>query len=424
MAGLRFNRNAVTVAEGQRHILDCVRTMPVEKVPLAEAYGRYLAADVAAAHPLPHFRRSGVDGYALRADDTASARPGLPAELDVLETILCGTVPAHAIGPGQASRIMTGAVVPDGADAVVMLEATEQAQAEQAQAEQAGIYAGGKVRIKKRAVPGENITSVGEEVSRGEALLHAGETIGPGEAALLAAFGYELVPVYRQPKVAIFPTGSELLPLSAPLEPGKIRESNSFMLACQVRRAGGVPLTVPNVPDDPQRLEQALLEAMKEADVLITTGGVSVGDKDVLVELFERWSGRLLFNKVQMRPGSPTSAGLWNGKLLFALSGNPGACFVGFELFVRPYLQAALGSRSPLPDEAAAVLDVGYAKGSAYPRYVRGVVLQDEETVKVRPAGRDKSSVMVSLKDTGCLIHLPAGGQGMPAGSRVRMIRL
>lgn len=419
MSGLRFNRKAVTVAEGQRQILASVRTMPVEKVPLAEAYGRYLAADVAAAHPLPHFRRSGVDGYALRAADTAPARPGRTAELDVLETILCGMVPERAIGPGQASRIMTGAVVPDGADAVVMLEATEQALAGQA-----GSAPGSKVSVKKRAVLGENITSVGEEVGGGETLLHAGEAIGPGEAALLAAFGHELVPVYQKPKVAIFPTGSELLPLSAPLEPGKIRESNSFMLACQVRRAGGVPITMPIVPDDPQRLEQALLEAMEEADVLITTGGVSVGDKDVLVELFARWSGRLLFNKVQMRPGSPTSAGLWNGKPLFALSGNPGACFVGFELFVRPYLQAALGSRSPLPDETAAVLDADYAKGSAYPRYVRGVVLQDGETVKVRPAGRDKSSVMVSLKDTACLIRLPAGGQGVPAGSRVGIIRL
>jgi molybdopterin molybdotransferase len=157
---------------------------------------------------------------------------------------------------------------------------------------------------------------------------------------------------------------------------------------------------------------------------VITTGGVSVGDKDVLVDYFQQWKGTMLFNKVAMRPGSPTTVGICNGKMLFSLSGNPGASYVGFELFVRPYLRGMLGQTEKLPQEWTGILDAGYDKGSAYPRYVRGSMSVVDGRLHVKPAGPDKSSIMVSIKDTDCLIVIPAGGRGVRPGEKVRVIRL
>ncbi|WP_028548873.1 molybdopterin molybdotransferase MoeA [Paenibacillus sp. UNC451MF] len=410
MSGIRFQRKAVSVLEAQQAVLGRVRHQEIEEVPLTESFGRRLAAAVSADQPMPHFRRSGVDGYAICASDSEPASPESSVTLEVVEHIYGGDVPQRSIQSGQASRIMTGAVVPDGADAVIMLEMTETRERH--------------VYIRKRMAVGDNITPIGQEVAAGEMLLQEGQTIGAGETAILAAFGYSSVPVYRKPRVAIISTGSELLDVGKSLEPGKIRNSNSYMLACQVREAGGEAIIMPKVPDDPAKLEEELLNVMKEADLVLTTGGVSVGDKDVLVDVFERWEGELLFNKVAMRPGSPTSVGVWKDKLLFALSGNPGACFVGFELFVRPYLCGLMGCSARMHKEVEARLLTDYSKGSAYPRYVRGTLVMEHGMLGAKPAGMDKSSIMVSIKDADCLIHIPAGGRGASAGEMVKVLLL
>jgi molybdopterin molybdotransferase len=411
VSGFRFDRKLIQVEDAQQAVLHYVCLQQTEEVALADSFGRRLAVSVTANHPVPHFRRSGVDGYAVRAADSEEASPERQVTLTVTEMIPCGSIPLHAVGPGQAARIMTGAVVPEGADAVIMMEMTV-SRAEQL------------VGIRKRMVVGDNITPVGHEVEPGEVLLQQGRTIRAGEAAVLATFGYEAVPVFRKPRVAIFSTGSELLEVGRPLEPGKIRNSNSYMLAAQVQEAGGEPVIMPALSDDPAVVEQALLHILEQVDLVLTTGGVSVGDKDVLVDLFERWDGKLLFNKIAMRPGSPTSAGVWRGKLLFALSGNPGASFVGFELFVRPYLRSILGHPLPLHAETEGFLQTDYSKGSAYPRYVRGTLTMRDGRVCVDPAGKDKSSIMVSIKDADCLIHIPAGGRGAARDERVRVLLL
>ncbi|UQZ83621.1 Molybdopterin molybdenumtransferase [Paenibacillus konkukensis] len=413
MSRFRFQRTTIQVEEAQRAILEHIRLQRTEWVDLEDSFGRRLAAPVAADHPVPHFRRSGVDGYAVRCADTAAASPERPAVLEVVECVTSGTLPLRRVGPGQAARIMTGAVVPEGADAVVMLEMTAPAERE------------GAVCIRRRMADGDNITAIGQETPCGDILLMPGRIIEAGEAAILAAFGYARVPVYCKPRVAICSTGSELLAVGSPLEPGKIRNSNGYMLAAQVRAAGGEPVIMPALPDEPELVEKELLALMDRFDCVVTSGGVSVGDKDVMASVFERWEGRLLFNKVAMRPGSPTSAGVWQGKLLFALSGNPGACFVGFELFARPFLRGLLGHPSPLPKEAKASLVADYSKGSAYPRYVRGKLeTTDDGKLQAKPAGADKSSIMVSIKDAECLILIPAGGRGAAAGQLVCVLLL
>ncbi|WP_063867640.1 gephyrin-like molybdotransferase Glp [Paenibacillus sp. Soil766] len=412
---LRFGRKVVSVDEARAALYEYVKPTETETVSLPTSFRRILAKDIYADHAVPHFRRSGVDGYAVRAQDIAAASPDSPIVLDVIERIPSGTVPKCTVQAGTAARIMTGAPVPDGADTVVMLEMTDTLHDEALSSSDV------KVKIKKNVQAASNITPIAGEVSRGELVISKGTRIGPGEAAILATFGFFMVEVFRRPRVAIFSTGSELLQVEQELQPGKIRNSNSYMLAAQVEANGGAAFIMPALSDDPEQVEAALEAVLSNVDLILTSGGVSVGDYDVLVDLFGRFDGKLLFNKVAMRPGTPTSAALWKGKLLMALSGNPGASFVGFELFAKPIIKAMLGSQRPEAEELTAFLDVPYDKPSAYPRYIRGTTRVEAGCLWVRPAGIDKSSIMVSIKDADCLIWLPAGGQGYQRGDNVKV---
>ncbi len=414
-SNLRFERPTVSVAEARELIVPWIRLTEEESIPLSRAFGRRIAHRVFAGHPVPHFRRSGVDGYAVRSDDIRGATPEHPVFLQVVEHIPSGSLPERCITPGTAARIMTGAPVPDEADTVVMLEMTDSLLGE-GQTSQ--------VAVKKALPPGRNVTPVAGEIAEGEKLLEEGDLIRAGEAAILSTFGYADVQVRRKPKVAIFSTGSELLNVEEKLMPGRIRNSNSYMLAAQVESAGGIANIMPVLSDDADIVQAAITDAFRNADLVITSGGVSVGDYDVLVHLFGRWDGKLLFNKVAMRPGSPTSAAVWQDRLLFALSGNPGASYVGFELFVRPVLLGMQGASRLTPEPRTAFLDSDYNKGSAHPRYVRGTTRAADGRLWVRPAGIDKSSIMVSIKDADCLILIPAGGSGTPQGGQVTIYPL
>lgn len=409
-----YRRDAIPVEEAMRRIAERIGFAGIERVPLAEAFGRRLAEPVFADAPLPHFRRSGLDGYAVRADDTAGASPSSPARLDIIESVPCGAMPRKAVAPGTAVRIMTGAAVPEGADAVVMLEMVE------TETKDGRSYA----LVSRPMNEGANITPIGGETAAGELLLGQGRVIGAGETAVLAAFGHSTVQIARSPKVAIIATGAELLPADSPspLAPGRIRDSNSAMVAALVREAGGTPLLYGTVADDPGEAASIVLPALGETDVVVTTGGVSVGDYDVMTEFCRRWDGELLFHKVAMRPGSPTSAGIREGRPLFMLSGNPGACYVGFELFVRDALLRMQGASEPSLRPILAVLAEGEYAGIAYRRYVRGFCIAGEGTVRAKPAGADKSSHLVSLPGTDCLIVIPPGGRGVKAGETVNVL--
>ena len=409
----RFVRETLTVREGQNKLIPFIRKLETEEIHLLDSLNRVTAEDVYAPHPMPHYRRSGYDGYAIRSVDSHGARPDAPVTLRILETIACGDMPEKQLTAGSASRIMTGAAVPDGADAVIMLEMTEDIETAE----------GKLVRIKKQMNAGSNIAEIGQEMTAGTLLIPAGRRVQAGISAVLAGIGKTSIAVYRKPVIAIFATGSELLEPSEPLQNGKIRNSNSTMLAALVRESGGVAVIKPVLRDDNvEDVMKAVTEAMEQYDAVITTGGVSVGDYDVLADLFDRWDGTLLFNKIAMRPGSPTSVGVRGGKLLFALSGNPGAAFVGFQLFARPVIEGMLGNSNPIPQKQMARLNASIDKPSPYPRYVRGRVFPDHGQLAVEPVGPDKSSIMVSLIDATCLIVIPAGGRGSQQGEMVEYI--
>lgn len=414
---MKFQRTALQVEEAAARILERAQPGRTETVPLAEAWSRYLAEPLAADQPVPHFRRSGMDGYALRAEETAGASEDSPVRLAVTGVIPCGSVYGRRLEPGQAVRIMTGAAVPDGADAVVRLEDTLP--------EEEG--AGGTVSILRSAKTGANISEIGLEIVQGEKLLEPGRRIGPGEAALLAMFGAAQVKVYARPRVAVFATGSELLAVEEPLAPGKIRNSNSYMLLAQLREAGCEPVLAGAIPDELELARQAVTAAMDEYDMVITTGGVSVGDYDILYDLTTDWDGELLFNKLAMRPGSPTTASVRRGKLLFALSGNPAACFVGFELLVRPAVRKLMGRGEDVGlGTFPALLKADSLKTDAkFTRFVRGVrTVGPEGQLWAAPVGVDASSITVSLRDADCLIVVPPGEAPLVQGALVRVMPL
>lgn len=413
--GSKFNRDIVPVPEAVERVLKHAAPCAVEHVALEQAMGRRLAEPLVADAPVPHFRRSGMDGYAVRAEETKGATAESPARLKVVAHIPCGAVMDGELQPGQAARIMTGSAVPEGADAVIMLEQTDSVEQD------------GKtwVQVKRGMAAGANISEIGLEVRQGERLLEPGRLLGAGEIALLAMFGVPNVPVYRAPRVAVFATGTELLRVEDKLAPGKIRNSNGYMLAAQVREAGGIPVLLGAIPDEMELARTAILSAMEEYDAVITTGGVSVGDYDILYDLTSRWDGELLFNKVAMRPGSPTTVSIRQGKLLFALSGNPGACFVGCELFVRPALLAMQGASQPGTVEFTAVLAADYMKLDKFTKYLRGVRrVSDQGMLLVEPVGLDASSITVSIRDADCLIVIPPADKPLLRGTLVRAIPL
>ncbi|MDF2938187.1 MAG: moeA [Paenibacillaceae bacterium] len=413
---MKFQRKALLVEEAAARVVERVQPGRIETVPLADAWDRYLAEPLLADQPVPHFRRSGMDGYALRAKEVAGASEESPVTLQVTGNIPCGSIYGKLLEPGQAVRIMTGAAVPDGADAVVRLEDTL--------SEKNG--GSGTVTILRGVNAGANVSEIGLEISQGERLLEAGHRIGPGEAALLAMFGAARVQVYARPRVAVFATGSELLAVEEPLSPGKIRNSNSYMLLAQLREAGCEPILGGAIPDNVELARQAITAAMDEYDMVITTGGVSVGDYDILYDLTTDWDGELLFNKLAMRPGSPTTASARRGKLLFALSGNPAACFVGFELLVRPAVRRLMGGEDVGLRTVPARLKAESLKTDRkFTRFVRGVRNVDREgQLWAEPVGVDASSITVSLRDADCLIVVPPADMPMEQGGLVALVPL
>lgn len=267
-----------------------------------------------------------MDGFAIQSADTLQAGSEHQVWFRVIDEIPCGYTSEHIITPGTAARIMTGAQVPEGADAVVMMEMTESKQ------EQGEHW----IALKRQIQAGANITPIGLEVQEGQLLLEAGTVIRAGEQSVLATFGVAEVPVFERPKVAIFATGTELLEVHEPLQPGRIRNSNSYMLRSLVVEAGGEPVMYGAIADDVNTARAKLEEAIRDNDFVVTTGGVSVGDYDIMGELVLEEQMQMLFNKVTMRPGSVTTAAVYKDKLLFALSGNPGPVLsVLICLFVR-----------------------------------------------------------------------------------------
>ncbi|MFS8351607.1 molybdopterin molybdotransferase MoeA [Bacillus nitratireducens] len=407
-------RKPIPVAEAVARVMEYAHQGEIEKVSLIDSYGRTLGEDVIADHDVPHFDRSPYDGFAIRAEDTKEASSNNPIQFEVIGEIGAGSVFREEVKAFQAVRIMTGAAIPAGCNAVVMLELTEGFE------ENEKTY----MTLKRSFAAGDNISFQGEDVKQNAILVKKGTSINPGVAALLATFGYSSVHVVRQPVIGIITTGSELLEVHEQLKEGKIRNSNSYMIAAQVERAGGIVRYYGQFVDELETCYNTVKKAMKEVDIVITTGGVSVGDYDYLPAIYERLQANVLFNKIAMRPGSVTTVAELEGKLLFGLSGNPSACYVGCELYVRPVIRTYLHRKDPHVYRAEAILQKDFPKANPFTRFVRGRVEIVDGQLQVTPVGLDKSSAISSLAEANACIVLPGGTRGFEAGIIVSVLLL
>ncbi|MEW9671975.1 gephyrin-like molybdotransferase Glp [Ammoniphilus sp. 3BR4] len=407
-------REVVSVREAVEKVMREVKGVELEKVPIEWSDGRFLGVDLIAEQPIPSFDRSGFDGYAVRAADLQEASMEQPVDLEVLEEVGAGAVPSVTVGESQAVRIMTGAQMPHGADAVIMLELTED------------VLCDGKkrVRIKRPVRSGDNVIFTGQDAKAGTVLVSKGTVINPGVKALLATLGHREVTVAKKPVIGLFVTGNELLDIDEPLVPGKIRNSNSYMIAAQITRSGGEPKYMGKLPDHLDTCYEQIHNALEEVDILITTGGVSVGDYDYMPAIYEKLTAQVLFNKIAMRPGSVTTVASWKGKLLFGLSGNPSACYVGFELLVRPVVRSLLCTPNPHLKKIQAMLDTDFLKANPFTRFVRSKIAYREGRVVVSPSGLDKSNVVTSLAQSDSLMILPGGTRGYEKGRDVDVLLL
>ncbi len=406
-------RQPIPVEEAVKKVYQFQKHGQVEWVPLKNSLGRWIAEDILADHDVPAFDRSPYDGFALRAEDTKDASSEHPVEFEIIDHIGAGIVSAKTIGPFQAIRIMTGAKIPKGANVVIMLELTKTFEKD------------GKsmMSLKRPLKKGDNISRQGEETLKGKVMIKKGSKVTPGVTAILATFGYAVVPVAKKPVIGIISTGTELLQVSDAMVDGKIRNSNLSMVYAQVLEAGGEPLDLGGVSDDFDQSYEAVKAALSKVDMLITTGGVSVGDFDFLPAIYEKLGAEVLFNKVAMRPGSVTTvAALPNGQLLYGLSGNPAACFVGFELFVKPIIYKWCLKENPFPVFSEAKLTHDFPKANPFTRFVRASLDFAGSQLSVTPTGLDKSSAVTSIAHADCFIVLPGGTRGFSAGDKVSVL--
>ncbi len=404
-------RQPIQIDEAVEHVMAYPLEVRTEKVSIVQSYGRMIAEDLRASHPVPSFNRSPYDGFAIRSADTVSASRETPVRFRVIGEIGAGQVFQSEIGDYEAVRIMTGAMIPAGCDAVIMLELVQEKSSSE-------------IEIKRQVKHHDNISFIGEDTQEGEMITKAGSLIHPGIIAQLATFGVADVSVAAQPVVGILATGSELVDVNEPLEPGKIRNSNAYMVAAQVLRAGGIPVMLGHVEDKIEPCMKIIREQFHKVDLMITTGGASVGDFDLVPEIVKELEAETLFNKVAMRPGSVTTvAATKSGKLLFGLSGNPGACFVGFELFARPVIRRSQRAKAHLP-LSKGTLGVDFPKPNPFTRLIRGKLEEGTGNHIVYPSGLDKSGSVVSLAEADVLILLPGGTRGYKRGDKVDVLIL
>lgn len=406
----------MTVEQARELVFARLTKMPAEQVGLMDALGRVLAEDAASDIDVAPFDNSAMDGFAVRWADTAGASADRPAELDVIAHIAAGDdVAGIEVGPGQAARIMTGAAMPAGADAVIMVELTRPLAGDGG--------TGSRVAFEREARPGEHVRLRGEEVRAGEVVLERGEVIGAAAVGLLASTGHATVQVYRRPRVAIISTGSELVEVAERPGPGKIRNSNSYSIAAQVLAAGAVPVRFPIVPDDMDATRNAFKRAAAETDFIITSGGVSVGDFDYVKPVLEEL-GELTFCKVMMRPGNPQTLGTIDGVPFFGLPGNPTSTYVGFEIFVRPALRVMQGfSAIDRPVTTARLShDVKRKQDRRY--YLRGRVERVEDGYEASTPFSQSSALLTAAHRGNCFVVLPEGEGVFTAGTEVPCIRL
>lgn len=400
----------INVDDALRRILKAIKVIAKETVALTDSLGRVLAEDIYSASDIPGFDNSAMDGYALKSADTTGASIRNAKTLAVIEDVKAGDIPKNRLKNGEAVRIMTGAMLPKGADAVVMVELTKKVK----------IRGKESVEIYKRSRRGENVRRAGEDIKKGELVLRKGVLLNSAHIGVLASLGKSKVRVARKPRVAVLATGNEVIDVDERLTPGKIRSSNSYTLCSQVINAGGIPKNLGIAKDTPAQLKAKIKQSFG-CDLLITSGGVSVGDYDLVKDILLKLGTNIEFWKVAMRPGKPMVFGLIRGIPVFGLPGNPVSSMVAFEIFVRPAIAKMLDQSADSHKEVEAMLqeDIGKKKGLRY--FLRGNTVWRNNSYQTRTSGPQGSGMLKSMAQANSLIILPEEKEFIKKGSKVRV---
>jgi molybdopterin molybdotransferase len=394
----------ISLEEAREKILGSVSPLPLEKVNILDALGRVIGEDIHAGRAIPPKDNSSMDGYAVRAKDTRGVFPEQPVILDVVEDIPAGAIPSKKVGTREAARIMTGAPIPEGADAVVRVEDTRRED--------------GRVAILVEAEEGQDIRLAGEDVRAGEKVIARGEIIRPAEVGMLAALGRSFILVHQRPLVAVVATGDELVDIDEPPSPWKIVSSNSYSLAALVKDCGGIPLQTGIARDRREDLIEKFRSAMR-ADLIVSSGGVSVGDYDLVKEIMQEVGNSMQFWRVAMRPGRPLAFGTLGQVPIVGLPGNPVSSMVSFEQFVRPAILKMMGHKNLFRRTVQARLDEGIEKKQGLRYFIRANIRRDGEDYVAVTTGEQGSGILKSMVRANGLIVVPEDASTVPAGTWV-----
>ena len=417
----------ISVEEARERLLGLVDVLGNEEVPILDAPGQVLADDVCSEIDVPPLDNSAMDGYAVLSGDTRGAGPGSPRLLRVIDTVAAGSISDQEVTPGTAIRIMTGAPVPRGADAVVQFENTDETQRRETAAGQPISVIG----VLRESGVGLNIRRAGEDISRGARVLAEGTVIRPAEVGVMASLGRTHVTVIRRPVVAVLATGDELVEVGQPLPPGKLYNSNTYSVAALVRRYGGIPRILGIALDTEDSLVAALRRGL-DADMLITSGGVSMGDYDVVKDVLAR-EGEINFWTVRMKPGKPLAfgtikghdrAGAPRGIPHLGLPGNPVSSMITFEVFARPAIFKMMGRKNWAKPMIEAVLEDRITNSDGRRVFARAIVEKRGGTYFARATGPQGSGVLTSMSLANGLAIVPEDKTEARAGEVVQVMML
>jgi molybdopterin molybdotransferase len=397
--------NLTPLHEAQEIVLNATAVLGLEKISLLDALGRTIGEDIVAERDNPPWDNSAMDGFAVRWEDIKQDHAiQKPVTLDVIEDVPAGRMPSKKVGAGQAIRIMTGAPIPQGADTVLKVEDTEQTP--------------NTVRVFKPEPRGSNIRPRGEDLKKGECIMARGTPIRPGEAGMLAVLAKSFLFAYQRPRVAILSTGDELADLDERFSDEKIINSNSYGMAAAVQEAGGIPLLLGIARDTQAALKEKISQGLT-ADMLVLSGGVSMGDYDFTKAVFREIGAEMNFWKLAIRPGQPLAFGKIQGKLAFGLPGNPVSSMVTFEQLVRPALLKMGGRRSYGRPVVDAVFQETFSKRPDRRHFLRGILTREEGVFKVRTTGGQGSGILTSMVKANCLIDVPVEVERLAPGDVV-----
>jgi molybdopterin molybdotransferase len=405
----------IKVDEALKIILNAVKQVESEKILLINGLDRVLSEDIYATSDIPGFDNSAMDGYAVRFSDTMAASRVKPKTLEVICDIKAGDNPKASLKENQAARIMTGAIIPKGADSVIMVEDTERGSKLKALgSREKQEY----VKIFKEVKRGENIRKKGEDIKKGELVISGGKELNSAHIGILASLGMSRINVSRKPRVAILATGDEVIEIDKELEPGKLRNSNTYTLYSQVLKCGAIPKNLGIAKDKPEQLEKKIKEGL-DCDIILTSGGVSVGDYDLVKYILAKMGANIKFWQVAMRPGKPLVFGVIKGKLVVGLPGNPVSSMISFEVFVKPAILNMMGQIHEERRDMDAVLEEDIVKKKGLRCYLRAYTHWKDGVYLTRTTGPQGSAILKSMAAANSLIIIPEEEEKIEKGVRV-----